>query len=148
MEIVGFKAASQFFLDREKVQKAVGKTMGRSFAKFGGLTRTVARRSIKKRTARRQVSQPGQPPLDRGTYRNTVLFIYDPAKKSVVIGPIKLAGKKSGAPRLLEYGGLGRTVSKDGKRTFIRQRPHMRPAFTVAIGKYPDLLRQSRTVGV
>lgn len=91
-------------------------------------------------------SEPGEPPRSiTGLLRKFIYFAYDPATRSVVIGPAKL-DKSTGAPATLEYGGQAtitkfRTVTgADGKtyiakrkeRIVIEPRPFMAPAYESA----------------
>jgi hypothetical protein len=92
----------------------------------GSLVRTIARRSIRKRKA---VSQPGTPPTNQtGILKKFLFYSWDPTSQSVLVGPEKLAGAKSMAPRKLEFGS-----------DKIKQRPYMRPALDAAMAKLPEL---------
>jgi len=102
----------RFFFDRERVLKAVPRARRRALSKAGAFIRTRARTSIRKR---RGTSPPGSPPYSHvGTLRKGILFGYDPARESVVIGPVKtnqvffdkhLAPVRGTAPEVLEFGG-------------------------------------------
>jgi hypothetical protein len=147
------EATLKLFFDSKAVIDAVDKAERRVLSRFGAFVRKRARSSIRKRKA---VSKPGQPPTSRtGKLKKSILFSYDPTKKSVVIGPHlfeSLRGKT--VPELLEYGGSvqgsgkevwltndpgrdasGRFVS-EGRRRVVqtgtlhyRERPFMGPAF-------------------
>jgi hypothetical protein len=73
----------------------------------------------------------GQPPkaINR-QLRDNVFFVYDPANRSVIIGPVRLPGKKSGAPEALEKGGDTKSA---GKRIRVAPHPYMLPAFNAAL---------------
>jgi hypothetical protein len=80
------------------------------------------------------VSRPGQPPRTHGKrlLRKLIEFAYDPAKKTVVIGPYRLGRTAAQhVPRTHEVGGVIRLKKKDGttKTGHYRPRPYMKPAF-------------------
>lgn len=92
----------------------------------GSLIRTIAKRAIRKRKA---VSQPGSPPTSRtGILKKFLFYSWDPSTQSVLVGPEKLAGAKTMAPRALEFGS-----------NTIAARPYMRPALDAAMAKLPEL---------
>lgn len=77
-------------------------------------------------------SEPGEPPRNQmGLLKQFIFFTYEPSRRSVVIGPARLAGagEDPPVPEVLEYGGAtyNRRV---GKRVRIEARPYMRPAFS------------------
>lgn len=77
----------------------------RALSKIGAFIRRSARSSIRKVGKKGTPSNPGQPPKSRtGLLRDFIQFAYDPATKSVVVGPEKL-NRPSFAPPTLEYGG-------------------------------------------
>jgi len=93
------------------------------------------------RTPRRpeRVSEPGRPPLLHmrpSPLKHLIYFAYDPARDSVVIGPLRFG--RAGA-EALEYGG---TVAARRRRVRIRARPFMRPALGKGVS---DLKRKGRT---
>ena len=105
----------ELFFDRTAVVSAVDKARQRVLSKFGAFVMTTARRSIrnKRRTA------PGQPPaVGLGVLKKTIFFSYDPAKQSVLIGPVGRVGGFAEAPELLEYGG---TITRPTDSVFIPQ---------------------------
>ncbi|NLF29322.1 MAG: hypothetical protein GX591_00375 [Planctomycetes bacterium] len=112
-------------------------------SKFGAFVRQTAKRSIRNR---KTASPPGSPPSSHtGLLRRFIWFGYEPGKRSVVIGPAKLSQKGRGeAPSLLEYGG-STTLKRGGKRrrTRIRARPFMGPAFEKERTKLSALWRDS-----
>jgi len=118
----------------------------RVFQHFGAIVRSAARGSIKPGTG---VSAPGDPPKSHtGSLRNAIRYFVDRAARSVIIGPMKLNGKRGGdAPALLEHGGKSRiTVSgRNGGRYHprYRARPYMGPAFEKAQPKLPTLWANS-----
>ncbi len=109
------KATQQWFFTSEKVKALIDPAVRKALSKFGAFVRQRAKTSIK---TRKGTSRPGRPPFSHtGTLKKFIYFSFDPAHKSVVVGPT-LAGPASGAPEALEHG-TGRT----------RARPFMTPAF-------------------
>jgi len=86
-----------------------------------------------------RTSEPGGPPLLHmrpSPLKRLIYFAYDPARDSVVIGPLRFG--RAGA-EALEYGG---TVAARRRRVRIRARPFMR----LALGKGVSALkRKGRT---
>lgn len=131
------------FFDSPKVKRAVDRALRRTLSRFGAFVRTRSRTSIRKS---KKISAPGSPPRSHvGLLRNLILFGYEPATKSVVIGPAllrKLPGKT--IPETLEYGGRlimrGKGPAKYGN--YIA-RPYMRPARDAELPKFLDSLKDS-----
>ena len=130
---------TKLFFDTRKVRKAVDAGTRRVLSKFGAFVRRTARSSIRKR---KKASPPGSPPSSHtGLLKRFIWFGYEPARRSVVIGPARLSAKGRGeAPHLLEYGGTG-VVERKGKRrrARIRPRPFMGPAFEKEQPKLPAM---------
>lgn len=125
---MALKAAQANFFDRIKVKDAVDAGTRRSLSKFGAFVRQRARTSIR---TRRAISEPGSPPSSHvGTLKKLIVFAFDQARASVVIGPT-LVSPGSSVPGLLEFGGEAEGRGPDGKprRTRYRPRPYMGPAF-------------------
>ncbi|MBN2583071.1 MAG: hypothetical protein JXL80_08380, partial [Planctomycetes bacterium] len=137
-----FKITKLFF-DKKAVRNKVDAGTRRVLSKFGAFVRRTARGSIRKR---KKPSPPGQPPSSHvGLLKKFIFFGYEPAKRSVVIGPVRLSQQGRGeAPHLLEYGGTG-TVERKGKRkrAKIRARPFMAPAAEKEHPKLPAMWRDS-----
>lgn len=144
---MSLKEAKEGFLDRQKVTAIVGRESVKALSRFGAFVRTRARTSIRKR---KKPSEPGQPPSSHvGLLKKGILFSYDKARQSVVIGPVKL-NKPGEAPELLEYGGeTTREVTdkatrrKKRVRARYRARPYMRPAFTQELKNLPRIWQNS-----
>ena len=137
-----FEATLKTFFDRKAVLDAVDKAELRVLKKFGAFTMRTARKSIKEKKG----SAPaGQPPHAHSTYhrvstskktrkqtkkkrlrfRDSILFGYDAAAKSVVIGPYLFdRATRPTVPELLEKGGRS---SETGDA--YRPHPFMAPAF-------------------
>lgn len=118
------------FFDRQKITRAVDKAKRAVLSKAGAFIRTAARTSIRKRKGS---APPGAPPHSHvGLLRRFILFGYDRASDSVVVGPVKL-DKPTEAPRVLEHGGTT-TVTEVARRRLrkhrvrIKARPFMGPA--------------------
>ena len=115
--MIGMVTKAMFF-DRKAVTDAVDRAARKVLSKFGAFVRTAAKHSIRKRKA---VSQPGQPPSSHaGHLRRLIFFGYDPARKSVVIGPTPFRSEAE-APPLLEYGGRAvRQLTGRARRSWPR----------------------------
>lgn len=133
----------QMFFDSKKVRRATDRATRRVLSKFGAFVRRTARSSIRKR---KRISRPGEPPSSHmGLLKKFIFFGYEPAKRSVVIGPARLTQSGRGeAPSLLEYGG-GTTLKRRGRRRRARYkaRPFMGPAFGKEKPKLPAMWRSS-----
>jgi hypothetical protein len=85
--------------------------------------------------AKKVKSDPGQPPhVHTGLLKNNVLYSFDPATCSVVIGPVKVNAKGTDIPHTLECGGyvdIAGRWSLFKKRVFVKPRPFMAPALDV-----------------
>jgi hypothetical protein len=129
----------KMFFDRAAVKKRVDVRTRKALSKFGAYVRQTSRRSIKKRKG---TSKPGRPPFSHvGTLKRFIFFGYDAERRSVVIGPTLVPGKRGTAPSSLEYG--GKSNASWGGQTKIRQRPYMHPAFEKHLPMAPDLWRNS-----
>jgi len=134
---------TQLFFDTRKVRRAVDVGTRRVLSKFGAFVRRTARSSIRKR---KKPSSPGSPPSSHtGLLKRFIWFGYEPARRSVVIGPARLTQKGRGeAPSLLEYGGSAKLERRGKrKRAKVRARPFMGPAFEKEQPKLPAIWRDS-----
>lgn len=132
------------FFDRHVVMRAMDSAKRKVLSQAGAFIRTAAKTSIRKRKG---TAPPGKPPYSHeGSLRKLILFGYDRASDSVVVGPVGFA--KSTAPKALEHGGEmvvhqrrgGRLVSRKVK---IAARPFMAPALEKERPKLPVLWRNS-----
>jgi hypothetical protein len=140
--MIGFEVTKLFF-DKKAVAEKVDKTTRRVLSRFGAFVRRTAKSSIRKR---KNPSPPGQPPSSHtGLLKKFIFFGYEPQKRSVVIGPVRLTQNGRGeAPSLLEYGGIGSVVRHGQKRSaFIRERPFMGPAFEKELPQVSSLWKHS-----
>jgi hypothetical protein len=140
--MIGMKFKQMFFTSKA-VLSATDRATRRVLSKFGAYVRRTAKSSIRKRKA---ISRPGKPPSSHtGLLKRFILFGYDPAKRSVVIGPLRLTRDGRGdAPQALEEGGTSRTVRRGRKkRVKIKARPYMGPAMEKEKPKLPHMWRNS-----
>ena len=138
----GLKITKLFF-DSPKVLGAVDKATRKVFSRFGAFVRRTARGSIRKR---KKTSVPGSPPSSHtGLLKRFIFFSFDPNRKSVVIGPMRLTENNRGdAPSALEYGGTATLTQGNKKnRVKIQARPFMGPAFEKEKPKLPALWQNS-----
>lgn len=170
MLTLDFKVTN-FFFDRDIVLTRMEKGRYRALSKFGGLTRIIARRSIRKAGKKTPPSPPGRPPRSRtGRLREGILYAYDPRSGSAVIGPTLYnqvflrngRPQRGTVPEVLEYGGrIGiietnryggwqrrdlRYNMREGEETRVRfvdiaAHPFMKPAFDTALRQLPSYLR-------
>jgi hypothetical protein len=144
--MIGFEIKNLFF-DRNVVKRKTDTAARRVLSRFGAFVRRSARSSIRRR---KRPSPPGSPPSSHtGLLRKFIFFGYEPDKRSVVIGPVRLSQNGRGeAPSLLEHGGTA-TLDRRGpstslradkrKRTRYRPRPFMGPAFEKERPKLPAM---------
>ncbi|MDZ4852443.1 MAG: hypothetical protein SGI77_24405 [Pirellulaceae bacterium] len=117
-----------------RVKKVVNDSVLATFGDAARLTRTIARRSIRRR-AGSNYALAGQPPRTRfGSIRNSILFDVDNKSQVALIGPAySRIGPVAAAH---EHGGFFR-------RRRYEARPFMRPAFEKVIPRLPKLWRYS-----
>ena len=155
--------AKNLFFDRAFVAERIDAASRKAMSRGGAIVMRSARRSIKdgvvlargrvrdgerRKVVERRTSKPGDPPFSQvGLLRDNILFAFDPASRSVVVGPARL-GKSTGAPETLEFGGT--TVierRRDGRRekatVRIAARPYMAPALAREASKLPEQLRNT-----
>ena len=140
--MIGMKFKQMFFTSKA-VLSVTDRATRRVLSKFGAYVRRAAKSSIRKRKA---ISSPGSPPSSHtGLLKRFILFGYDPSKRSVVIGPLRLTrGGRGDAPRALEEGGTTQVVRRGRKeRVKIKARPFMGPAMEKEKPKLPQMWRNS-----
>ena len=134
------------FFDRKAIRSAVDRTARKVLSKFGAFVRRAARSSIRKR---KRISGPGEPPSSHtGLLKKLIYFGYEGARRSVVIGPMRLSAKAGEAPSALEYGGASTVVAggrarRRKRKVRIAARPYMGPAFEQEKPKLPAMWRDS-----
>jgi len=135
-----------FVPEYRRLHRAAARAKRRSGMRAGGLVRTIARRSIR----RRKGSAPrGQPPHahargNRGM--KLIYFAWDPQTESVPIGPIPFGQRHA---REIQEGGLVDVIRRRRRGTVERRRlrlaPHpvMGPALEKAIPRIPRYWRNA-----
>jgi hypothetical protein len=127
-----FAEVKRLFFDRRSVLDAADKATRAALSRFGAFVRQRSRSSIR---TRKGASPPGSPPFGHtGRLKAGILFYYDPARRSVIVGPTAYR-EGAAAPRLLESGGVG---SLDGRPAVYAPRPFMLPAFKAELRKAPQ----------
>ena len=144
MPVIGVRLsqAKRLFFDRQQVLSKVSRAERRVLSRFGAYVRQDARQRIRRR---KRPSQPGESPTHQtGRLKQHISFLFDPDRRSVVIGPTKLS-TGSDAPATLEYGGQAVVETSTGRpvRVAIEERPYMGPAFRQELSKLPALWRDS-----
>jgi len=127
---LGFRVKSWFF-DAPRVRAMLDPVTREALSHAGALVRTIARRSMTYTTAKKGLvmgqrmtvmpppSPPGQPPhavRPHPWIRQFLYYALDPARQSVVIGPVLLPGVTGGRniPELQESGGM--TFNRNRRR--------------------------------
>jgi len=134
------------FFDRSKVIRVADAANRKNLSKAGAFIRTTARHSIR---SRKGASPPGSPPSSHtGLLKRFIFFGYDAARKTVVIGPMRLNQKVGDAPAALEHGGTSVVVEgtrrrRRKRRVRVAARPYMRPALAKEAPKFPKLWANS-----
>jgi hypothetical protein len=169
--LVNFVVSKQFF-DRDAVQSVINRNERRYLIRSGSYIRTSAMNSIKRPPKPKKKkrlrggsafeelagsqslrnSAPGNPPFNQtGRLKYGILYGYNQASRSVVIGPKKLGG--GGGVNLLtalEYGGNVKwkwkdplTKKKETGTRYLKARPFMRPALDNSRNKLMEFWKQS-----
>lgn len=138
------------FFDSRAVTSRVDKTTRKVLGHFGALVRKAAIASIKESPPARH-APPGSPPLShvsarrrrlnrrrkaegkqpvRGRFKGLkhILYAYEPAKHSVIIGPVSNRSRSITIPEILEEGKLN-----------VAERAFMGPAFEKERPKLPAM---------
>ena len=133
------------FFDRPKVMRATDRATLRVLSKAGAFIRQRAKTSIRRRKGS---APPGSPPHSHeGSLRRLILFGYEPARKTVVVGPARF--KQGEAPALLEFGGTvarSRHTRRGKTRRYTaryRSNPFIGPALEKELPSLPKLWAQS-----
>ena len=135
---VGFRIGKVNF-DASKVTDKIDPIKRRFLYKFGGLTKTIARRSIRPGGKGNKISKPGEAPRyhGRSLFKKQIVFNVNYQTENVMIGPMGKNSKGGHLLGTLEYG--GDAVSKKGKSFRVEARPFMNPAFKTAKTKISKL---------
>ena len=134
--------AKNSFFDRSSVQSALSQAERKVLSRFGAFVRTRAKSSIRRRRA---ASLPGQPPSSHvGLLKDFIYFVFDPAQRSVLVGPVRLNHTAGEAPAVLEYGGTAAiTWGRHPRVVRIAARPYMRPALAQELPGLPAMWAHS-----
>ena len=130
------------FFDRQAIQSAVSRTERKVLSRFGAFVRQDAKQRIQRR---KRASRAGESPTNRtGLLKRHIYFLFDPDRRSVVIGPVRL-NRSTDAPRTLEHGGeiVIETKPNDKVEVEIKPRPYMGPAFEKEQSQLPSLWKDS-----
>lgn len=141
---LNIKVAIKNFFREDMVIGAVDRAEIRAMRWQGGYVRKAAQESITRPTRKSARSAPGKPPFSQtGRLKKSILFSYDKASHSVVVGPTLFSSKHGVIPGTLEHGGTTsvkamRVEFVNGKKVFVptggrktikvKPRPFMRPA--------------------
>lgn len=148
---VGFEQ-KRFFFDRQAVINAVGKAGAKNLSKAGAFIRRSARSSLRRR---KRTAAPGEPPSvhskDPVATLKNIWFVFDPALRSVIVGPVKLnsvvkleGSDRATVPALHELGGVAMVIRrKRRRRARYAPRPFMGPAMQRELPKFPQLWADS-----
>lgn len=117
---------AEFFFDRKKVIDAMDRKVAKAMNFIGGTLRKTAKRSVRKSTKNKPHGVEGGPVRTQtGIYPKTILYEYDPRKKTVICGPKKLSitdavqpVNRSSVPELLEKG--GRAIATRSTYMFVK----------------------------
>ncbi|WP_437226020.1 hypothetical protein SH661x_004364 [Planctomicrobium sp. SH661] len=134
--------AKQLFFDRQKVLSKVSRAERRVLSRFGAYVRQDAKQRIRRR--QRPSNRDESPTNQTGLLKRHIYFVFDPDRRSVVIGPAQLS-TGTNAPTTLEYGGTT-TINLPRRQPVqvrIEARPYMGPAFRQELPKVPALWRDS-----
>lgn len=147
------------FFDQSAVEDKTDKAERRVLTRMGAFVRRRMKSSIRKR---KRAAAPGSPPSSHiGTLKNLIYFVYDPTRKSTVVGPVIFHAAKgrwrplSGTrPGVLEFGGVEQAVAgRRGDLNFgaeqkvrtarFEPRPFARPALEAEQPKFAAMFRNS-----
>lgn len=124
------------------MQRAVSRAERKVLSRFGAYVRQDARSRIRRR---KRPSRAGESPTNQtGLLKRNIFFVYDEARRSVVIGPIRL-NRGTDAPATLEHGGVVVIRPRNGppEAVVYAPRPYMGPAFEQEQTRLPQLWRDS-----
>lgn len=139
--MISIKASKRNYFDVSAVISATDPAIRRVLIRFGAFVWRRAKSSLRKR---KKISPAGKPPsIHTNKLKGAMRFAYDESVPSVVIGP-ELISRSTGAPEVLEKGGMARI--DDGKkirRVPIASRPYMGPALEAELPKLPGMWKGS-----
>lgn len=125
---------TSYFFDKTRVRDFLDKKTRKALIRFGSFTRRSAQFSMRNAgKGKANSAKPGEPPRAHGNkeLKRFIFFSYDPAKKSVVVGPIRF-GKTANqhVPLLQEQGGKKSILTRSGRvaNLMYAKHPYMKPA--------------------
>ncbi len=163
-------AKSNFF-DRKKIIDEIGAARAKVTAQQGNFVMKAARRLIRPPPSERvrkkilsgketnakddrdfliKHASAGNPPYSQtGLLRKFILYAWDSASLTTLIGPVLLTGQNMGtAPATLEYGGPATVPiysQREGRRIWkdvnLRPRPYMAPALNASLPRLAEIWR-------
>lgn len=149
-----FARVTRAFFSSAAVSRAIDARTRRVLAKFGAYVRRAAQTSMRPaptvvgpRGPVEATAKPGKPPYTHGRrlLRRLLFFSYDAGRKSVVIGPVRLAETAlRRVPRLQEEGGWASRPGQGGGNARYAPHPYMKPAFDRNIGWVAAEYRKAR----
>ncbi len=115
------KILTKFVMTPQNVIHRIGVKNKKVLFKTGAYVRTTMQRSMRYAGKKKQVSEPGQPPLAHKNHgallRKLITFAVNFAEGSVIIGPKKFGSGQS-VPELLDKGGTARPNKAQLKSRF------------------------------
>lgn len=153
----------ELWFDSDKVLRSVDRATRSVLGRFGSYVRREAKKLIKpagkraytkagKAGTRRGIlhAAPGKPPKSHtGLLRKGIFYSYDRESRSVVIGPVPLAGRgQAEVPLLLEEGGTAvrehwRRGRKEKYMARYAPHPYMGPALKAKLPQLEQLWANS-----
>ena len=147
------------FLDRSAISNAIDRERKRALSRQGGLVRTIAKRSLKKKANPSATSPAGSPPYSHAPHnlRRLLWYAYSPFEQSVIVGPVGFGRSGKPVPEIHEKGGTATIVvpkkgkgrrKKFGRKTTKKtvhysERPFMGPSRRTAAPHFPEMWRDS-----
>lgn len=112
---------TRFFFDKKAVIDLMDAATRKGMSRAGAFLRKRARSSLRRR---KRTSAPGHPPSVHSTdpfaTLKNILFFYEPAKRTLVVGPVRLnqtdflngIRQQGTVPQLHEFGGVAGIVER------------------------------------
>lgn len=119
---------TRYFFDKTKVASFLDRKTKRALGKYGAFVRRSAQFSMRNAgKGKTNSAKPGEAPRAHGQkeLKRLLFFTYDPIKKSVVIGPVRLGRTANQhVPLLQEVGGTKDVRTNSGKIATLTYAPH------------------------
>ena len=114
----------RFFLDRSAVLKRIDRARAGTLRRQAAFVRTRWRTSVLRR--RKSTSRPGSPPNIKSRNRvrslKNILYFYDPASESVVVGMVRLNRNRLANPRPLGSQTVSNLITAGGRERIQQER--------------------------